>query len=102
LKTIDKAAWQIDAGVSPDVVVAHFNKIFKWLDAKGMLTDEGQELMELGIDQSVSLHERLVTENALGYLESRYDDYISQYPYGTDLDAVKFEELFVAFENNPK
>jgi len=102
MKVIDKASWQIDGGIRHTDVVAHFRKIFTWLATKGLLTAEGKEIMEIGIDESVSLHERLVTSEALSFLEATYDDYVKSYPYGTDEDSSALEKSYAAFQQPVK
>ena len=99
MKIIDKASWQIDGGIRSSIVVAHFKRIFSWLEAKGLLTQEGKEVLEFGIDDSVSLHERLVTPEALAFLDAKYDDYLKCNPYGKDSDSSALEEIFADFQN---
>ena len=98
MKIIDKASWQIDGGIQSSVVVAHFKRIFSWLEAKAMLTQEGKEVFEFGIDDSVSLHERLVTPEALAFLSAKYDDYIKRNPYGEDEDSSALETIFADYQ----
>ena len=99
---IDKASWQIDGGIENETVVAHFKKIFKWLASKKLLTAEGQEILELGIDKSISIHERMVTPEALTFLKVNYDDYLKQCPYGTDLGASMLDAIYCKVTNNKK
>jgi len=97
LQIIDKAAWQIDNGVQPSVVITHFKRLFSWLAAKDMLTAEGKEVFEIGIDDSASLHERLVTPEALAFLLSAYDEYIKNNAYGTDTDSSVLESVYAGY-----
>ncbi|MDE6642198.1 MAG: hypothetical protein K2K63_16935 [Acetatifactor sp.] len=76
----DKAAWQIDGGVPEELVVSHFKIVFLWLDKHDMLSAEGKEELEDGIDDCVSLNEELVTEDGIDFLENCYDDYLIVYP----------------------
>ena len=48
-----------------EIVVQHFRTIFEWLDKNGMLTDEGKEELDDGIDYCASLNERLMLSEAL-------------------------------------
>ena len=73
MKIFDKAAWHIDAGESPDEVLEKFQLIFKYLEKKGMLSEDGKEILEIGIDSSVSLNESMVTPAGKTYLEAKYD-----------------------------
>ena len=56
---IDKAVWQIDGGVPEELVVNHFKTVFLWLEKHDMLSVEGKEELEDGIDDCASLNEEL-------------------------------------------
>ena len=77
IKVYDKAQWHIDAGEESSFVVAKFKAIFQFLDSKDLLSDEGKEIMEVGIDSSISLHERMVTDKGRDFLEVCYDRIIN-------------------------
>lgn len=78
IKIYDKAQWHIDAGESAGAVVAKLKAVLEFLDLKGLLDSEGKEIMELGIDSSVSLHERMLTDEGRNFMESCYDKVINQ------------------------
>lgn len=86
MKIIDKAAWQIDGGVPADKVVSHFQNMFAWMGAHGMLTEDGEEELEDGIDDCASLNDELINERGMVFLESCYDDYLRavKHRYGED------------------
>jgi hypothetical protein len=88
LKVYDKAQWHIDAGAYEEVVVKKMKVLFDFLDAKGLLQAEGKELLEIGIDDSVSIHERMLTEEGNKFMESKYDTVIN----------TKEEEFYEALE----
>lgn len=99
---IDKAAWQIDGGVPENLVTSHFKTVFSWLDNHGMLTAEGQEEMEDGIDDTVSLHEKLVTSEGLAFLEKCYDEYLSiiaKDKYGLDIEGEELEKIYRKYKS---
>lgn len=73
LKIFDKAQWHIDAGEEEGTVIARLEAVFKFLDKNGLLRAEGKEIYQLGIDSSVSLHERMVTGSGNAFLEKNYD-----------------------------
>jgi hypothetical protein len=102
LKIIDKAEWQIDGGVDETIVVQHFQNIFNWLHNNNMLTDEGEEIFEFGIDEEISIHERLITSVALDFLEKNYDSYISSIDYGKDVNCDRLTELYKNYLHNKK
>ena len=77
MKIYDKAQWHIDAGESERLVLDRFNVVFSFLQEQNLLSEEGIEICDLGIDESVSLHERLLTEEGNKLLERYYDCVIS-------------------------
>lgn len=77
MKVYDKAAWHIDAKEDSNVILEKFEIIFSFLKMKNMLSMEGLEIFDLGIDSSISLHERLLTYDGNIFLEKHYDDIIN-------------------------
>lgn len=97
MKIIDKAAWQIDGGVQEETVVKHFKNVFSCLNLHGMLTEEGKEEFEDGIDDSASLNEDLITPEALEFLEKYYDTYIASIEYGWDEGCKGLNDFYKSY-----
>ena len=74
-----------------------FQECFRLASKNGMLTDEGEEIFGFGIDEEVSIHERLITKEALEFLEKNYDTFISSVDYGRDVDCVGLDELYDSY-----
>lgn len=97
MKIIDKASWQIDGGISKDIVVNHFKTIFSWLLSHDMLTEEGIEEFEEGIDDCASINDELVNEKGFKFLEKYYDKYIkivSKELYGNDINGKILDKIY--------
>lgn len=92
LKIYDKAQWHIDAGENAETVVNKLKAVFEFLDKKGMLTSEGKEIIDLGVDSSASIHERMLTEDGKQFMDDIYDKVIDK----------QVEELVVAMEQGCK
>jgi hypothetical protein len=73
MKIYDKAAWHVDAGESEEEVLEKFNIVFHFLSTHDMLTLDGKEVCDMGVDSSVSLHEKLVTKRGNELLSKNYD-----------------------------
>ena len=73
LKVYDKAKWHIDAGEDSRTVIDKLKVVLEFLDKEGMLTSEGKEIMDLGVDSSISIHERMLTDKGRNFMESNYD-----------------------------
>lgn len=96
MKTIDKAAWQIDGGVPAEKVVSHFRMMFEWLASHGMLTEDGEEELEDGIDDCAVLNDELVNGQGMAFLEKCYDDYLKAAAdfYGNDDGGSALEDIY--------
>lgn len=73
----DKALWHIDAGEDKAAVLAKFQAVFSFLNEKELLSEDGQEIFEFGIDDSVSLNEDMVTKEGAAFLYKHYDEVIN-------------------------
>ncbi|QDW74150.1 hypothetical protein FND36_08990 [Lachnospiraceae bacterium KGMB03038] len=94
---IDKAAWQIDGGIPEDLVIRHFDTVFTWLADHKMLSAEGKEELEDGIDDGSSLNEEMITIEGLAFLEACYDEYlrvIAKDKYGIDFNGEELEKIY--------
>lgn len=89
MKIYDKAQWHIDAGENERIVLEKFKVVFEFLRKHNLLSEEGSEIYELGIDESVSLHERLLNAEGNKFVDRFYDSIISLEPYEIEkkLDA---------------
>lgn len=80
--------------MSKEVVIAHFEFIFQWLNEHDMLSPDGLEILEIGIDEDVSLHEGLVNESGLIFLNKFYDKLITDSEYDVAREKVLIDILF--------
>ncbi len=80
MKNYDKAAWHIDAGEKEADVVARFRETFSFLESKQMLSEEGMETREFGMDGSVSLNSNMVNSQGEAFLDAYYDVILNQNP----------------------
>lgn len=91
LKIYDKAQWHIDAGENLANVTSKMKGVLIFLDSKGMLSSEGKEILDLGVDSSVSIHERMVTDEGKWFMESCYDKVINK---NADEIAISLEQEY--------
>ena len=79
-----------------ELCVNRIKIVFEFLNKKGMLTSDGIEMLDIGIDSSVSLNERMVSEQGKIFLEQFYDDILQ-----LSLEDVKsgLEERYMMFYN---
>ena len=96
-KIIDKASWHIDKGVPKKQVVSHFKFIFNWLKKNNLLSEDGKEILDIGIDESISLNEKMVNKKGLNFLKYYYDEYISSINYGVKEDEKLLDKYYNLF-----
>ena len=77
MKVFDKAQWHIDNGENVVEVVSKFREVFSFLNTHQMLSIDGQEIYDLGIDSSASLNEKMVTQEGYDFLDKYYDEVIN-------------------------
>lgn len=77
MKIFDKAQWHIDNGENQLEVIAKFQKVFLFLNTHHMLSLDGLEVYELGIDSSISLNEKMVTQEGFDFLNKYYDEVVN-------------------------
>lgn len=77
MKVFDKASWHIDAGEPKSEIIEKITLIFSYLYQKEMLSPDGIELYNLGVDSSISLHEGMVNRAGVEFLEKNYDNLIN-------------------------
>lgn len=93
----DKAAWQIDGGIEPRKVIDHFSFVFNWLKQHNMLSEDGLEILDFGIDIEVSLNEKSVTKNGADFLNLYYDNIIEQSKYEISFESELFDSSYSQF-----
>lgn len=94
MNTFDKASWQIDNGIDKNIVISHFEFIFKWLQQHHMLNEDGIEILDIGIDEDVSLYDGLLTKGGITFLELCYDNLISKSEYKIEQEKTLLDEFY--------
>lgn len=97
MKIYDKAEWQIDNGVDESVVLNHFQFVFEWLNSNKLLSKDGLEILEIGIDEEVSLNEELLTTKGNEFLDKYYDALISKSEYDIEIENKLINEYWDEF-----
>ncbi|MEK4439107.1 hypothetical protein [Paenibacillus sp. FSL K6-2862] len=69
----DKASWHLESD-SP-TGLEHLQAIMDWLNQQKLLSEEGLEIFELGVDQEFSLTSEMVTEEGKDLLDSYYTNW---------------------------
>lgn len=69
MKVFDKISWHTDAGEEVRGNIQRFQVIFEFLNSHNMLSDDGKEIYEIGIDSDASLHAKLLTDKGVSFCE---------------------------------
>ena len=94
MKIYDKVQWHLDAGENKETVVSRFKEMFKLLNQYNLLTDDGLEIYDLGIDADVSIHEYLINDKGNKFFEMYYDEMINLNTSEIQKQFEKFLECF--------
>ena len=87
----DKPKWHIDAGMNIKDVLEKFRIVFDFLSSNDMLSNDGIEQIEIGIDEECSLNEMAVNKKGKSFLEYCYNDIINY--NSEDMAAALYEKL---------
>ena len=83
--TYDKVSWHFPEGAGCASVLEatqHLEVLMNWLACKRLLTDEGLEVLDIGIDSDFALISSMLTLDGNRLLQLRYDDWIRCLEYG--------------------
>ena len=83
--TYDKVSWHFPDGKNcPDLDAAkvHFDVLMRWLESQHLLSEEGQETMEVGIDSDFSLTSHMLTDKGNRLLTACYTEWARTVKYG--------------------
>lgn len=84
-KIYDKVSWHFPEGKrcpSLEAAKVHFSVVTQWLKDKGLLSAEGREALENGIDSEFSLTAHMVTAEGNKILGECYAAWVRTIQYG--------------------
>lgn len=99
IKIFDKASWHIDECMPKAQVVSHFKFIFGWLEKNKLLSDDGMEILNIGIDESISLNEKMLKKEAFNFIEKYYNKYLESIQYGIEENEKLLDKYYAEFLN---
>lgn len=83
--TYDKVSWHFPEGQgcpSLDAAKMHFDVVMHWLKSKDLLSEEGYEAMEIGIDSDFSITSYMLTKEGNQLLALCYAEWANTVQYG--------------------
>ena len=85
----DKVSWHFPEGKhcpSLEAAKAHFYALIGWVKENGLLSDEGEEVIDLGVDAEFSITSSMLNKKGNDILSKYYGDWLSGIKYSGDID----------------
>lgn len=95
-KVYDKVSWHFPEGKNcPSLYAAkaHFVAIMKWLKNKELLTGEGIEIYELGIDDDFAITSSMLTSKGNEVLQKGYSKWLKLISYKDGVDLSYWDSI---------
>ena len=92
----DKVSWHFPEGKncpSLEAAKAHFRAIMEWLKKHNLLTEEGIEAYEIGIDDDFAITSSMLNEIGNEILKKYYSDWLKSVGYKKFIDAKDMKLL---------
>ena len=83
--TYDKVSWHFPDGKNcPDLDSAkvHFDVLMGWLESRGLLSEEGQEAIDVGVDSDFAITSHMLTDKGNRLLKICYAEWTRTVRYG--------------------
>ena len=96
LKIYDKVSWHFPEGKNcPNIEAAkrHFKVVMEWLHRNNLLSDEGREIYNLGIDDDFSITSNMLTDMGSLLLNRHYSQWLSKIDYNTTLNINELDSF---------
>lgn len=100
--TYDKVSWHFPDGKncpSLEVAKVHFDVVMRWLESRNLLSAEGREAMQIGIDSDFSLTSHMLTDKGNQLLATCYTEWVSPLQYGTQPSMTLLEDCLRRIES---
>jgi hypothetical protein len=84
LEIYDKVSWHFPEGKdcpSLEDAKAHFIAVMRWLKENSLLSDEGEEALELGIDSDFSITSSMLNSKGNEVFDKYYADWLQSIGY---------------------
>lgn len=83
-KVYDKVSWHFPEGKncpSLEVALNHIEIIMKWLNENNLLSAEGVEMLEIGIDSDFSITSTMLSKNGNEIMSQNYSEWLKTIRY---------------------
>ena len=91
VKVYDKFSWHLDANIEEKKLIIFYTKLMDFLNKHNFLNAYGLELYNLGIDASLSINSKMLTDQGNKLLSQWYDEFLSHANFDTEIDFSLLE-----------
>ncbi|MDR1882979.1 MAG: hypothetical protein LBR26_09415 [Prevotella sp.] len=89
----DKVLWHVET-TDKSLVIKYFTSLMEFLTNHQLLNDEGKEIFEFGVDVSLSINSKMLTNKGNKLLSFYYDEFLKSVDFNKDAD-FKFLEKYI-------
>lgn len=85
----DKISWHYPEGKncpSLEIARAHFLAVMKWIQENGLLSDEGEEILDVGISTDFSITSSMLNKKGNDVLKKYYSTWLKTVDYSKSID----------------
>jgi hypothetical protein len=90
-KIYDKVQWHLET-IEKASVLNYFKCLMDFLKTHNYLNSYGLEIYEVGVDTSLSVTSKMLTEKGNAVMESRYDSFLKTVNFNVMPDFSNFHE----------
>ncbi len=99
MEIYDKVSWHYPEGKNcPSIEAAkkHFIKIMDWLSTNNLLSDDGKEVLEIGIDSDFSLTSSMLTDQGNEIIKKSYSEWLKTIGYNTEISTKYLDSFLIS------
>ena len=99
----DKVSWHFPEGKncpSLEAAKVHFDIVMRWLESQELLSPEGREAIEIGIDSDFSLTSYMLTDKGNRLLTTCYAEWARTVQYGIRPSVKLLEDCLRKVQGN--
>jgi hypothetical protein len=97
----DKFSWHYPEGKNCSYSEAkeYFSALMKWLKTNNLLSDDGIEIFNIGIDEDFSVNSFMLTQKGNLFLEKYFENWLKSISY-ENIDLEKLDLMLKEFAKN--
>ena len=98
----DKVSWHYPEGKncpSLEAAKVYFLAVMKWIKENGLLSAEGEEVLELGIDPDFSITSSMLNKKGNDVLKKQYSSWLKTINYYDNIDLKILDDGLRKYKN---